>query len=63
VRVAAPPVDGAANLALLRVLADALDAPPSAFRIVSGASGRRKVVEVAGVDASLVRSRWPGLDV
>jgi uncharacterized protein (TIGR00251 family) len=49
VRVAAPPVDGAANEALVRFLAELLGVPRHAVRIASGGSSRRKVVEVEGV--------------
>ena len=49
VRVVAPPVDGAANAALLRLLADILDVPRSRLEIVSGASSRRKRIVIAGV--------------
>src|SRR5687767_8921362 len=48
VRISAPPVDGAANDELIRYLARELGVASSAVQIVSGASGRRKVVEVAG---------------
>ncbi|MGA2036378.1 MAG: DUF167 domain-containing protein [Acidimicrobiales bacterium] len=51
-RVAAPAVDGRANQALVAALADALGVKRSAVRIVAGASGRTKVLEVAGVDPS-----------
>jgi uncharacterized protein len=51
IRVAAPPVDGAANEALVRFLAEQLGVPRRAVRIASGGSGRRKVVEVEGVGA------------
>ena len=47
----APPVDGAANEALIRFLADRLEVPRSAVELVSGRSGRTKVVAVAGVSA------------
>jgi len=63
VRVAAAPVDGAANVALLRLVASALGVPPSRLRIVTGATARRKVIEVEGLDPAVARSRWPGLDV
>jgi uncharacterized protein YggU (UPF0235/DUF167 family) len=63
VRVAAPPVDGAANDALLRLIADALDVAPRQVRLVRGASGRRKVIEVEGIEPDSIRSRWPGVGV
>jgi hypothetical protein len=51
-RLAAPPVDGAANEALVRFLADTLDRPRSAVRLTAGASSRRKTVEVTGIGAA-----------
>ncbi len=57
VRLTAPPVEGAANEALARFLGKALGVAPSAVRVVSGASGRNKVVSVGGVDAATVRER------
>ena len=62
-RVQAAPVDGAANEALTRLLADALDLPRTRVRLVSGASNRRKLIEVEGLDAARLKARWPGLDV
>ena len=50
VRVAAPPVDGEANEALLRFLAKALGVPRSSLEVVRGQSGRRKAVRVAGLE-------------
>lgn len=61
VRVAAPPVDGAANRALLRLLADELGVPRGAVTLASGDTSRVKVVEIAGLDAAAVAARWPGL--
>jgi len=49
IRVAAPPVDSAANAALLRFLADILDVPRSRLAIASGASNRRKRISVDGI--------------
>ncbi|MFS8638416.1 MAG: DUF167 domain-containing protein [Gemmatimonadota bacterium] len=49
VRLAAPPVEGAANEELVRFLARLLGVPKSAVRVVSGESGRNKMVEVEGV--------------
>ncbi len=60
-RVAAPPVDGAANEALVRLLAHELDVPPSVVRLVSGERGRRKVVAIPASLISRVVDRWPGL--
>jgi uncharacterized protein (TIGR00251 family) len=57
VRLTAPPVAGAANEALARVLGKALGVAPSAVRVVSGAAGRHKVVSVAGLDAATARER------
>ena len=55
VRVAAPPADGAANTELLRFLADRLGVPKGKVRIVAGALGRRKVIEVEGLGDDAVR--------
>ena len=60
VRVAAPPVDGAANRALIQLLADALGVPRNAVRVVAGETARTKRVAVEGVAAADVASRWPG---
>jgi hypothetical protein len=57
VRLTAPPVDGAANKALLRFLARALGVAPSALQIARGAKGRDKQVRVAGLDAAVLRAR------
>ncbi|MEN9558577.1 MAG: hypothetical protein RL141_946 [Candidatus Parcubacteria bacterium] len=45
VRLAAPPVDGKANEALIRLLADEFNCAPSSIRIVKGQTGKIKVVE------------------
>ena len=62
-RVAARAVDGAANDALIRLLAASLGVGPGRVAIVRGTTSRAKLVEVEGVDAALVRSRWPGIAV
>jgi len=49
VRIAAPPVNGAANAELTRFLAERLGVPRRAVAIVSGTGGRRKIVEIAGL--------------
>jgi uncharacterized protein (TIGR00251 family) len=57
VRLAAPPVDGAANTALIGFLADQLGVPARAVRIVAGETSREKRVTVDGVRAADVRAR------
>ncbi len=54
IRVAAPPIDGAANEELVRFLASELSVAPSAVRIESGAAGRHKRVRLNGVTAAQV---------
>lgn len=54
IRVAAPPVDGAANDELRRFLARRLGVPQSAVIVASGDTGRTKVIEISGVDAATV---------
>jgi len=55
VRVTAPPVAGKANEALCRLLAGALGVPKSRVGIVSGATGRRKTVAIAGLSPADVQ--------
>ena len=54
VRLAAPPVDGAANDALIELLADLLNIAKRDIRIVTGATSKRKVIEADGVTAEQV---------
>jgi len=54
IRLAAPPVDGAANEALIRFLAETLGVPRAALTITSGQGGRRKSVAVTGLSAAEV---------
>ena len=54
VRLAAPPVEGAANAALIRFLADALGLRASAIEIRSGETARVKVVFLAGDSRALL---------
>jgi uncharacterized protein (TIGR00251 family) len=57
VRLAAPPVDGAANEALTRFLAERLRVPRSAVRLVSGETSRTKLVDVDGLDPGELSAR------
>lgn len=56
VRVAAPPVDGAANEELVRTLAKALNVPRRAVEIVGGLASKSKRVRVRGADAARLLS-------
>ncbi len=60
VRVTAPPIEGRANDALIRLLARALDVPTSRLRVVRGQTQRNKVVAVEGLSGEDVRGRLGG---
>jgi uncharacterized protein len=57
IRLKAPPVEGRANEELLDFLAKRLAVPRAALAIISGASGRHKIVQVVGISADLVAQR------
>lgn len=54
IRLAAPPVDGKANQALIEFLADFCGTGRSSVRLVSGQSGRSKRIRIDGASAELV---------
>jgi hypothetical protein len=57
VRVSAPPEDGRANAAVVRLLADAVSVSRDAVSVVSGLGSRDKIVELAGIELSRVERR------
>ena len=57
VRVTAPPVDSAANEALIELLAESLDCPKSAIQLVRGQTSRHKQVLVTGLPLQVVQQR------
>ncbi len=57
IQLAAPPVDGEANAALVEVLADALGVRRADVAILAGETGRRKRVRAAGVSAADAAAR------
>ena len=57
IRLAAAPVDGAANDALIAFLSDVLDVPRRAIAIVSGQTSRDKRVRVEGIDRATAMAR------
>jgi uncharacterized protein (TIGR00251 family) len=58
VAVTAPPVDGAANAAVVKLFAGALKLPKSAVEVTSGHSSRRKTVRLRGVARGTVEALW-----
>jgi uncharacterized protein (TIGR00251 family) len=60
VRLTAPPVEGAANEALARVLARALSLPPSAVTLERGSKGRDKLVRIVGASRTHVAALAAG---
>jgi uncharacterized protein YggU (UPF0235/DUF167 family) len=63
VRVGAPAVGGAANQALIRLLAEELGIARSDVRIVAGATSRQKLIVVDGTLPEAIVAHWPGLRV
>ncbi len=61
VRLTAPPVDGAANEALIALLAQSLGLPKRDIQIVQGATGRHKTVEIMGMTAEAVEQKIRGM--
>jgi uncharacterized protein (TIGR00251 family) len=60
IRLAAPPVDGAANDALVAFLSDALALPRRNIQIVSGEKSRDKRVQIQGLDEATALARLLG---
>lgn len=59
IRVTAPPLEGRANAAVCRLLADELGVARSAVTLVAGARGRDKRLRVQGVSSARLRSLAP----
>lgn len=57
VKVTAPPVDAAANEALVRLLAGSLGCPRGAVRLIRGHTSRHKIIQVTGLTAEAVSAR------
>ena len=52
IRLAAAPVDGAANDALIAFLSEILNVPPRQIQVIAGAQSRNKLVAIAGMTAA-----------
>jgi hypothetical protein len=61
-RVSAPPLEGAANEALQKLIAKALKRPRSAVRIVSGEQARVKQLEIDGITAADLKVAFGSVD-
>jgi uncharacterized protein (TIGR00251 family) len=59
-KVTAPPVDAAANEALVRLVAETLDCPRNCIELVRGHTSRHKVVKVSGLSEEVVTARLIG---
>jgi uncharacterized protein (TIGR00251 family) len=57
IKVTAPPVDAAANRALIELLADVLDCPRGQLELIRGQTSRHKVVRVCGLSAEAIAQR------
>jgi uncharacterized protein (TIGR00251 family) len=57
VRLAAPPVEGAANKALLELLAHILGVRVNTLEIIAGEKGKDKIISVVDLDAHTVEER------
>jgi uncharacterized protein (TIGR00251 family) len=60
VRLTAPPVDGAANVALIAFLAQYLGMHTRDIRIVQGMTSRHKIVEITGMTTEVFEKRIKG---
>ena len=56
-------MEGAANNALIRLIADELGVARRDVRIVAGASSRQKLLVIDGADPETIVAHWPGLSV
>jgi len=54
IRIAAPPVENAANIALIDFIAKRLGIAKRNVRVVSGMTSRRKILEITGVSAETI---------
>ena len=60
VHLTAPPVDGAANKALVALVAERLAVPRRAISIVRGATGRQKTLEIDGLTPAMLMQKLRG---
>lgn len=58
IRLQAPPVDGKANQALIKFLAEIMEIPASNIEIISGEKSRDKLLLIRGLDLSTASQRF-----
>lgn len=56
-RLTAPPVDGAANAALIEMLSKQLNLPRRNIEIIRGTTGRQKTIEITGLTLEEVKDK------
>jgi uncharacterized protein YggU (UPF0235/DUF167 family) len=61
VRVSAPPLEGRANRAVRRLLADWLGVAPSSVTVVRGERSRDKLIEIDGVEPAVLDTAFDAL--
>lgn len=61
VKVSAPPVEGKANQALIKLLGNTLGIAKSNISIIKGTAGRLKTVEVDGMDTATLSDKITGI--
>lgn len=57
IRLTAPPVEGKANKALIKLLSSVLDVAPSNIEIIAGQTSRDKLVTIIDLDAATLQER------
>lgn len=60
IKVTAPPVDAAANEALVRLLAETLDCPRGRVELICGHTSRHKTIKLHGLSADAVVAKLAG---
>ena len=63
IKVSAPPVDNAANSAVIEFCADQFDMPKSRIRIVSGAKSRDKILRIEGLSRADFQAKLPRIPI
>ena len=60
IQLAAPPVDGAANAALVELIAETFDVPRRSVELISGATSKHKRLRIDGLSAAELEVKLRG---